>query len=179
MKRKSIIIFLLISVSTFACQCVEFNKENIKEFKKSVDYIVIGTVVNNLNWYNNEFLDSHWKKENNAKEVVVKVERVLRGKLKSDYIYIYQLDAGNCARNFENGKKYILTGHQIKKFINLTPSQQKNVISNDTLTDDIPITKRDITKQRKEEYKNKRMYFSNVDFDFKKWNKLAKNKIKI
>jgi len=176
MKHKLIILFLLISGSTFACECVEFNKENITELKKDVDYIIIGTVVDNINLNNNKFIESYWKKNNKYQEVTVKVERIIKGKLKSDYIYIYQIDAGNCARYFENGKKYVFTGHKIKKFINLTPNNKVDEISKDTILDEIPFVEFDRNEISNEEYKNKRMYLSNVEFDFENWNKLAKKK---
>jgi hypothetical protein len=176
MKYKLIIMFLLISATTFACQCVEFNEKNIKGFKKNVDFIVVGTVVNNIDWNNNEFLNSRWKKEKSASEVIVKVEQIIKGKLNSDYIYIYQLDAGNCSRNFKNGMKYVFTGYKIKKFINLTPNQPINAISNDTLTNEIPFVELDRKNLSSQEYRNKRMYYSNMDFDFENWNKVAKQK---
>ena len=167
MKKILLILFTLFSFQLFACKCEGWNKETIDKLIQKSDYIFIGTVVGNVNLNNNEIQDYSWRTNNSSSEVVIKVERIIKGKLASEYVYITQFNQGNCSRFFIKGEKYIITGFKIKKFISFT-SQKKNKylekIKTQTETIEIP----DV------EFKKNKFYMNNLGGNFKGWNELAK-----
>ena len=175
MKIKLIIIILLISFKTLACECMELHEENINEFKESVDFIFIGTVMNHNRMNENEYYDRLWETNEESYEIIVKVERVIKGEIKSDFVYITQTLSGNCSRLFKKGEKYVFSGYHIRKFIDLTPEavKGKSISSiKDSLS--IPIVERDKTIKPDHNYENKTIYLTNIEFDFESWNKIAK-----
>ncbi|APU69547.1 hypothetical protein [Christiangramia flava] len=125
--RILLLFFLIIlSNNSFACECSELNKNNVNEFKANVDYIIIGTVINQLNPEKTEYLDYNWEKEKEAYDIIVKVKKVFKGSIQSDTLYITQYPNSNCSRTFSAGKDYIFTGKEIKKFINTNINSKRN-----------------------------------------------------
>ena len=159
MKTFFLISFLFFNFPLFACQCIDFKEENINELKKKSDFIFVGTVVEQINTNQNKVLDLLWQRDNKSFDVLVVVEKIIKGKIKSDTIAITQITSGNCSRSFEKNKKYIFTGNQIKKIKNKSKNKFKN--KNHPL---VPY----------EKYKNKKVIIKNIEFDFKGWNKLIK-----
>ncbi len=65
-------------------------KDKVSEFKNDVDYIVIGTVVDQLNPYKIDWIDYKWKNDKEAFDVVVKVKKVIKGEISIDTLFITQ-----------------------------------------------------------------------------------------
>ncbi len=164
LKQTLFILSIFFSLELFACQCEELNKENIEDFKQSIDYIFIGTVVDNINLEENENIDLYWEKNNHYFEVIIKVEKVIKGNLKSEFIYISQFGVGNCARNFRNSKKYIISGSKVNGFIDSTPSEEEDMFSE---------TDSNFIKPLEIEFNNNIFYTKNLMFDYIRWNELA------
>jgi hypothetical protein len=173
MKRKLIILILLISANTFACECMKFNKETIVEFKEFVDFIFVGTVLNHNNIDNSEYYEHRWNTEKESYEVIVKVEKIIKGKFQSEFVYITQTLSGNCSRMFKKGERYVFSGNHIKEFIDLTPEGLKREPITST-NDSIPEIIIDKTIKPDHDYKNNVIYLTNIEFDFKNWNQLSK-----
>ncbi|MEO2127341.1 MAG: hypothetical protein ABGW91_04215 [Christiangramia sp.] len=172
--RILLLIFLfLTSINSFACECSEFNKSNVEEFKDEVDYILIGTVIDQLNPEKTEYLDYSWKKERDAYDIIVKIKKVFKGNIQTDTLYITQFFTGACSRKFSAGKDYIFTGKEIKKFVN---QNKKSKIDSIIKNDSIPSMKMTNTPP---EYKfEEGVIYDNFKDGTEKWNSLlAKHKM--
>jgi len=180
MKQTILILIILFTTKLFACECGEINEKNIEKLKEKVDYIFIGKVVENINLENNEISDILWKRNNSANEVVIKVERIIKGKVKAKYIYLNQLNAGNCSRTFKKNQNYIISGFEINEFIDLstkTEKKENNIEESEENEEfqiqEIPIEK---IKKPKIEFKKNKFYIKNIEMNIKKWNELSKTK---
>jgi hypothetical protein len=175
MKKTLFILITLFTTQIFACQCGEINEEYIEKLKQKVDYIFIGTVVENINLNNSEITNILWKRSNSSSEVIIKVEKVIQGKLSSKFIYINQ-QAGNCSRGFKNGEKYVISGFKINGFIDLSPKLKSNLQNENKKIESnkIPTITRNIRKRPSVEFKEHIFYFTNIEMDFKNWNELSK-----
>lgn len=162
----------------FACECEQFDENNIEKLKQKVDYIFIGKVIENINLDNNKISDILWKRNNSANEVVIKVERIIKGKIKAKYIYLSQLNAGNCSRTFKKNQNYIISGFEINEFIDLTPKIEKkeNIIEESEENEEFQIHEIPIEKIKKPEieFNKNKFYIKNIEMNIKKWNELSK-----
>ena len=174
MKQILFILIILFTPKIFACKCVDFNKKNIDKLKQKVDYIFIGKVVANINLENNQILDDLWKRNNSANEVVLEVKKIIKGKIKTKFIYLNQLNAGNCSRTFEKGKKYIVSGFEVIEFIDLTPKTK--AIDDNKKNEELKIRETSLEKLKipEIEFKESRFYINEIKINFKKWNELSK-----
>ena len=155
----------MITFSVFSCTCPDFSsKKSIEKLIKSVDVIIVGTVVEHINVEGLEYVDLIWESDKRSQNVIVRVDKIIKGEVKTEYISINQLAAGNCAIGFEYKKQYLITGDLIEKFIDSTPKENKNrVYKKDKIPFklDIKIVKNNI-------------YVSNLEYSFEKWNLLSK-----
>lgn len=163
---KQILIFLLCLKYSVAlsCECQLFTKFDIKKLKSNVDYIVYGTVINQINIENSSTLDHNWKNNKWATEVVLQVDRVIKGKLESNLIYITQYNQGNCAVGFTKGEQYVIAGNRVDEFVDLTPNSENNLESHQ-----YPFTR----------FINNRFLVENSSLDFLRWNELCREKVMI
>ena len=180
MKQTILVLIILFTTKLFACECGDINEKNIEKLKEKVNYIFIGKVVENINLENNEISDILWKRNNSANEVVIKVEKIIKGKIKAKYIYLNQLNAGNCSRTFKKGKKYVISGFEINEFINLSPKTKATESYNEE-NEVLQIREIPFDKIKKTEigFKENKFYVKNIEMNFNKWNKLSKTKIVI
>jgi hypothetical protein len=180
MKQTILILIILFTTKLFACECEEINEKNIEKLKQKVDYIFIGKVVENINLDNNEISEILWKRNNSANEVIIKVERIIKGKIKAKYIYLNQLNAGNCSRTFKKNQNYIISGFEINEFIDLSPKTEKkrNNIEESEENEGFQIQEIPIEKIKKPEieFKKSKFYIRNIEMNIKKWNELSKTK---
>jgi hypothetical protein len=152
-------------MNSFACECSELNKSNVEEFKEGLDYILIGTVIDQLNPDKSEYFDYSWKKEKEAYDIIVKVRKVFKGNIQTDTIYITQFFNGACSRKFSAGKDYIFAGKEIKKFVNQYKKNKSNIES-----DSVPIIN---ISSNPNEYKfEKGVIYDNFPSGTEKWNSL-------
>ena len=159
------IFLILTAINSFACECSELNKSNVEEFKKGLDYILIGTVIDQLNPDKSEYFDYSWKKEKEAYDIIVKVKKVYKGNIQTDKIYITQFYNGACSRKFSAGKDYIFAGKEIKKFVNQYKKNKSNIES-----DSIPIIN---IRSNPNEYKfEKGVIYDNFPNGTEMWNSL-------
>ncbi|WP_405199104.1 hypothetical protein [Christiangramia sp. LLG6405-1] len=170
--RILLLIFLfLTSINSFACECSELNKNNIQKFKDKVDYILIGTVIDQLNPEKTEYLNYSWKKEKEAYDIIVKVKKIFKGKIQSDTLYVTQFFNGACSTKFIAGKDYIFTGKEIKKFVDQN-EKLNNVSDSITQNNSIPLLK---TDNAAPEYKfEKGIIYDHFENGATKWNSLLK-----
>ena len=177
MKQTILVLIILFTTKLFACECGEINEKNIEKLKEKVDYIFIGKVVKNINLENNELSDILWKRNNSANEVVIKVEKIIKGKIKAKYIYLNQLNAGNCSRTFKKNQNYIISGFEINEFIDLSPKTEKKENNNEE-NEKFQIQEILIEKIKKPEieFKKNKFYIKNIEMNIKKWNELSKTK---
>ena len=163
------ILTLFFSTLGYSCECMQFDKKSIKEYKNSVDFILIGEVVNYININKNEYLDYDWKNESKAYEIVIKVEKIIKGNVKSEFVYITQVFGGNCSRKFKLGEKYVFTGNLVNEFLDLTSKHRKKYIKSNSTKERIDKYERPI-----QDYKDNKVYLTNINFSFRKWNKIAR-----
>ena len=163
------VLTLFFSTLGYSCECMQFDKKSIKEYKNSVDFILIGEVVNYININKNEYLDYDWKNESKAYEIVIKVEKIIKGNVKSEFVYITQVFGGNCSRKFKLGEKYVFTGNLVNEFLDLTSKHRKKYIKSNSTKERIDKYERPI-----QDYKDNKVYLTNINFSFRKWNKIAR-----
>ena len=141
MKQNLIIIFILIFNYSNACECPTVDKKTLME---NSEYVFIGTVIENVHF--NESMKNYFDQKRYGTEVKIKVDSILKGVVNSEYVIINQIDSGNCTRQFEFGKQYVISGIQIKGYINhVSPIINSNKIDLEESKDsviDIPITQR-------------------------------------
>ncbi len=113
-----ILTILFIKNSIYACECPDFENENISEIKNELEFIITGKVVDMFSANKSDYLDYEWKNNLTSFNVIVEVEKVYKGEIKvKDKIYITQMLVGNCSRKFKKGDHYIISGNRIKKFM--------------------------------------------------------------
>ena len=177
MKRTILILVILFTTKLFACECGQSYENNIDKLKRNVDYIFIGKVIKNINLENNKLLEILWKKSNSSDEVIIEVEKVIKGTIEAKFIYLSQLNAGNCSRGFEKNKRYIISGFRINEFIDLSEKKENNIEESERneefLIQEIPIEK---IKKPRIEFKKNKFYIKNIEMNIKKWNELSKAK---
>ncbi|SHO62607.1 hypothetical protein [Algoriphagus zhangzhouensis] len=98
-----------------ACSCPPFRIYSAERIKSENEFIFIGTPIENLILDNG--LRHFWNGENEGTEVRFRVEKVIKGKITSQFVAINQFIHGNCARFFQFGERYIIVGNEIKGFI--------------------------------------------------------------
>ncbi|MBO9700999.1 MAG: hypothetical protein J7604_12370 [Sporocytophaga sp.] len=116
--RKYLFTILLITTiqTSFACSCMFFNSNDAMDgLFNSSDLVIIGHPIQNI--------DTTYYRSKNPKfigiTILVKVDSVLKGELKSDTIFINQTTNGNCSENFIHNEQYLIFGDQIKTYENL------------------------------------------------------------
>lgn len=92
-------------------------EKDAKRITKKADYVLLGTAVGNV--HHNDTIQAHWDSEQFGIHVKFKVEKVYKGKLETEFVFINQFETGNCIQSFKFGEKYIIVGTRIKIFENL------------------------------------------------------------
>lgn len=124
MKRLIFILLLLIlSNIGWACTCMTISKRDAKRISKKADYVLLGTAVENV--HHNDSIKEQWDSEQFGINVKFKVEKVYKGRLETEFIFINQFETGNCIQSFKFGEKYIIVGTTVKKFENLRPFSEE------------------------------------------------------
>ncbi len=141
MKQTLIIILILVFNYSFACECPTIDKKALIE---NSEFVFIGTIIENVHF--NISMKNYFDKKGYGTDVKIKVDSILKGKVNSEYVIINQTESGNCTRRFEFGKQYLITGIQIKGYINhvnpIINSDKNNTSEYKDSVIDIPITKR-------------------------------------
>lgn len=119
--KRFILIFFLFILPTigWTCTCMSLTKKEIKKIKKNADYVLLGTAIENV--HHNDSIKASWDSENFGINVKFKVEKVYKGNLNTEFVFINQFETDNCIQAFKFGDKYIIVGTRIEKFENLRP----------------------------------------------------------
>jgi hypothetical protein len=118
-----IVLIIFLPTIGLTCSCNSITKKEAKELIKLADYVLIGEAIENAHY--NDTLKILKDKEKYGVEVKFKVEKIVKGKLNSDYVYINQFETGNCIRAFKYGNKYVIVGTRILKFENVRPDNKE------------------------------------------------------
>lgn len=121
MKYLLILFFLSNSIVAWSCQC--FSLKTVKELAKNAEYIIVGNPVENL--HHNDSIKRKWDSENFGMEVKLKVVKVIKGDVKSEFVYINQFEVDNCRTPLKFGEQYIIIGTRILSFENQRPFSEK------------------------------------------------------
>lgn len=133
MKILLLITFLLISVYAPACDCSPMNREHSKWLMETADLIVLGTALENV--HHHDSIRQQRDQTSNGVQIKLKVDKVIKGELSSEIVYVNQFSNHNCSYVFELGKQYVILGTQIQDFMNRSPFSEKDVNK-----DAIPVT---------------------------------------
>ncbi|SFU07387.1 hypothetical protein SAMN04489724_3695 [Algoriphagus locisalis] len=119
--KKTVLILFILSLTTFgwACTCNTIAKKVAKKITKNADYVLLGTAVENV--HHSDSIEAVWDSEKVGINVKFKVEKVYKGSLQTEFVYINQFETDNCTQSFRFGEKYIIVGTLIEKFENLRP----------------------------------------------------------
>ncbi|WP_200975142.1 hypothetical protein [Echinicola sp. 20G] len=116
MKALLLICFALLSQqpkSAFACICSSLTTSLANEMISDANLIVEGEYIKTIHF--DENMERLLNKSDWGRNILFKVNKVHKGKVKSDTIAIYQ-HGGSCDRSFHKGEKYILLTNKIKSF---------------------------------------------------------------
>jgi hypothetical protein len=132
MKKSSLILlFFILPVIGWTCTCFTLTKKEAKRITNKADYVLLGTPVENV--HHNDSIKAHWDRENFGMHVKFKVEKVYKGRLETEFVYLNQFESDNCIQAFQFGEKYIIVGTKIEKFKNLRPFSEKDYDENEIL----------------------------------------------
>lgn len=114
-------IFLIFNLPNFgfACTCFSISKKEARKISREADYVLLGSPIENI--HPNDTIKGQWDSMRNGIHVKFKVEKVYKGSIKKEFIFINQFETGNCLQVFEFGKNYVIVGTRIKEFENLRP----------------------------------------------------------
>lgn len=110
-------LFLIFPIIGFACTCFSISKKEARKISREADYIVLGSPIENI--HPNDTIKGQWDSLGKGYHVKFKVEKVYKGSIKKEFIFINQFETGNCVMSFQFGEKYIIVGTRIKEFENL------------------------------------------------------------
>ncbi|SMP13195.1 hypothetical protein SAMN06265367_102187 [Algoriphagus winogradskyi] len=172
LKRIMLILFLLsLPTIGWTCTCMSLTKKNVKKITKNADYVLLGTAVENV--HHNDSIKATLDSEKFGIDVKFKVEKVYKGSLQAEFVYINQFETDNCIQAFRFGEKYIIVGTRIEKFENLRPFSEA-VYKEDKIFETVasppppPIGGLTIRK----------MKCYNIEMELvEHWNKIAENEI--
>ena len=172
--KKLFFILLIFYVPNlgFACSCFSISKKEARKISREVDYIVLGSPIENI--HPNDTIKGQWDSLKEGYHVKFKVEKVYKGRIDSEFIFINQFETGNCLQVFEFGQKYIILGAQVKKFLGFRPANSTDELVEDKFFQIFPpppphpiawLNKNEMITYNEEK--------SVVDY----WNQIAKNEI--
>jgi hypothetical protein len=167
--------FLLFNLPKFgcACTCFSISKKEAKRISKEADYVVLGHATENI--HPNDTIKGDSDSLRNGVHVKFKVEKVYKGDLNTEFIFINQFES-DCRELFEFGKNYVIVGTRIKEFENLRPISASQTFRANEIFETFqtppprPIGGPTINKMKV--YNEERLV---VDY----WNEIAKNEIVI
>ncbi len=171
--KKNLLIILLscLPIIGWACTCPTLTKKDIKRISREADFVIMGSAVENV--YSNDSIKLNLDKEKYGIEVKFKVEKVYKGKLNSDFVYINQFETGNCIQKFEFGEQYIIIGSRVKRFENKNPNPEAEYME-----DEILISNQLPPPPPLGGLKNKRMKCYNIKNEkIEYWDELAQKEI--
>ena len=115
------LILFLLSISTigWTCTCNPLTKKEAKKINKKADYVLLGNAIENV--HHNDSIKATWDSQKFGVNVKFKVEKVYKGSLQAEFVFINQFETDNCIQTFRFGDKYIIIGTRIEKFENLRP----------------------------------------------------------
>lgn len=108
------LMLILGSGRAYSCVCAPLEPSRYQELVDQYDAIVIGTPIEVV--VHDDELKSMWTKAKQWTEVKIKIEKVLKGKIDSDFIVVNQFGNGNCGRMFKLGENYLIFGDRINTF---------------------------------------------------------------
>ncbi len=94
-------------------------RKGAKKIKKKADFVLLGTAVENV--HHNDSIKAFFDSEKSGLHVKFKVEKIYKGKLETDFVFVNQFETDNCIRSFKFGEKYIVVGTRINQFESLRP----------------------------------------------------------
>jgi len=157
-------LFILLSFInyTIPCDCFEKNTESVNKMYNDSEFIFIAETIENVHL--NKDVKSVLDTKKEGTEVLMRIKKIIKGKIETENIITYQFNNGSCSKNFEFNKDYIIFGNQIKSFKSVNRS--KNTIIENGEEIELPNS----------ELKNSVLSIYNEDSEFVDfWNK-KKNK---
>jgi hypothetical protein len=106
----SIYILLFISIDSYACSC---SGSEYKKIFKHADYVIIGRPIKNI--HPDTAVSRLLDLEKGGTELIFKVEKILKGDLKTNEVIINQIGRGSCTEWMRIGEKYLVFGHVVTK----------------------------------------------------------------
>jgi multimeric flavodoxin WrbA len=120
--KKLLFIFLIFNLPNFgfACSCFSISKKEARKISREADYVLLGYPIENI--HPNDTIKGDWDRLQKGYHVKFKVEKVFKGRIDMEFIFINQFETGNCLQVFEFGKKCIIVGTQVKEFVGYRPA---------------------------------------------------------
>ena len=135
--------------------------ESVKQMYNDSEMIFIAEAFKNVHM--NKDVKTVFDSRKEGTEVYMRIKKIIKGKIEKENIVTYQFNTGNCSKNFEFNKNYIIVGNQIKSFKSI--SRSKNTIIENGEEIELPYS----------ELKNNLLLISNGDSEFIEfWNKKVK-----
>lgn len=168
--KKLFFILLIFYVPNlgFACSCFLISKKEARKISRKADYVLLGSPIENI--HSNDTIKGLWDSLRKGYHVKFKVEKVYKGRIDAEFIFINQFETANCVMSFQFGEKYIIVGNRIKEFENLRPVNLGEDDSQETFPPSPPHPMAGLKFNRMKCFNEE---ISEVDY----WNEIAKNKI--
>lgn len=131
-----------------------------------VDFLVIGHAVKNIGF--NPEVNEMWDNRNQGYNVLIEVDSIVKGNLKSKTIYVRQF-GGDCDQIFKFGEQYLIVGNQLAKFVLRSTKRRRNKKG------EIPPT--DMPPPPPSIYSKTAIFYDSNKKEVSYWNELANEQI--
>lgn len=99
--------------SVLACICSSLTTALANEMISDADVALEGEYIKTIHFEEN--IEKLWNEGDWGRNILFKVNKIYKGKVRSDTIAIYQ-SGSSCSRSFQKGEKYIILANEIKFF---------------------------------------------------------------
>ncbi len=165
-------LFLIFPIIGFACTCFSISKKEARKISREADYVVLGSPIENI--HPNDTIKGLWDSLRKGYHVKFKVEKVYKGRIDAEFIFINQFETANCVMSFQFGEKYIIVGNRIKEFENLRPVNLGEDFGGDDFQETFPPPPPHPMAGLKF---NRMKCFNEESSEVDYWNEIAKNEI--
>lgn len=149
---------------SFGCMCEDYpSSSNIEEWIEDADLIIEGEYIKDIDWRSSD--SDSLNATTQGIHIYFKVNKVIKGQLKSDTVAINQWGNGNCTKIFKKEEEYIVFGYEVKGFQSLRGDYYQKYDSSDDIPPQPPL---DILAEDK---LLKTYYSGNQEVNY--WNEIA------
>jgi len=118
MKVTLTILILIFSTYCWGCQCGPLSRKDVRRIAKQANFVLVGIAIENVHYNDSVKLERNMR--NYGRDVKFKVIKIIKGELKSNYVYLNQFES-DCPISYKFGEQYVIVGTQIKEFENERP----------------------------------------------------------